>query len=56
MGSLGLCNDRKYTKIEDCFQEHLFRHFYSGEHTGFVENVKITLLDKTNIKDPKENP
>ena len=27
------CNDWKYTRIEDCFQEHLFRHFHSGEHT-----------------------
>ena len=44
------CNDRKYTKNEDCFQEHLFRHFHSGEHTGFLGNVKITLLIKPMVK------
>ena len=48
------CNDRKYTKNEDCFQEHLFRHFHSGEHTGFLGNVKITLIDKTNGQNPKK--
>ena len=30
---------------EDCFQEHLFRHFDSGEH--------ITLTDKTDGQNPK---
>ena len=47
------CNDRKYTKNEDCFQEHLFRHFHSGEHTGFLGNVRITLIDEG---EPEENP
>ena len=35
------CNDREYTTNEDSFQEHLFRHVHSGEHTVFPENVKI---------------
>ena len=48
------CNDRKYTKNEECFQEHLFRHFHSGEHTGFLGNVKITLTDKTDGQNPKK--
>ena len=48
------CNDTKYTRHEDCFQEHLFRHFPSGEHTGFLENVKMTLTDKTNCQYPKK--
>ena len=42
------CNDRKYTRNEDCFQEHLFRHSHSRKHTRFLKNVKITLTDKTN--------
>ena len=46
------CNDRKYTRNEDCFQEHLFRHFHSGEHPGFLKNVKVTLIDKTNGQNP----
>ena len=48
------CNDRKYTRNEDCFQEHLFRHFHSEEHTDFLENVKIMLIDKTNGQNPKK--
>ena len=36
------------------FQENLFRHFHSGEHTGFLENVKTTLIDKTDGQNPKE--
>ena len=39
--------DKKYTRNEDCFQEHLLRYFHSGEHTGFLENIKTTLTDKT---------
>ena len=48
------CNDRKYTRNEDCFQEHLFRHFHGGEHTCFLENVNITLTDKTDGQNPKK--
>ena len=44
----------KYTRNEDCFQEHLFRHFHSGEHTGFLENVKITLIDKSDGQNAKK--
>ena len=48
------CNDRKYTKNEHFFQEHLFRHFHSGEHTGFLGNIKIKLIDKTDGQNPKK--
>ena len=48
------CDDRKYTRNEDCFQGHLFRHSHSGEHTGFLENVKITLIGKTDGQNPKK--
>ena len=48
------CNDRKYIRNEDCFQEHLFRHFHSVEHTGFLENIKIRLSDKTYGQNPKK--
>ena len=48
------CNDRKYTRHEVCFQEHLFRHFLSGEHTGFLEIVKIRLIDKTDGQNSKK--
>ena len=48
------CNDRKCTRNEDCFQEDLFSYFDSWEHTGFLENVKITLIDKTDGQNPKK--
>ena len=47
-------NDRKYIRNKDCFQEHLYRHFHSREHTGFLENVKITSIDKTDGQNPKK--
>ena len=50
-------NERKYTRNEDCLQENLFRHFYSEEHTGVLENVKMTLIDEAdsqNLKKKKE--
>ena len=47
-------NNRKYTRNEDCFQEYLFRHFHSGEHTGFLENVKLTLIDKIDSQNSKK--
>ena len=28
-------------------QQHLFEHFQSPKHTGFVEDVCITFVDKT---------
>ena len=34
-------------------QEHLFEHFKSEDHSGFLGNVSITLIDKTYGKDPK---
>ena len=34
-------------------QEHLFEHFKSKDHSGFLGNVSITLLDNTDGKDPK---
>ena len=34
-------------------QEHLFEHFKSEGYSGFLGNVSITLIDKTDGKDPK---
>ena len=34
-------------------QEHLFEHFKSEGHIGFLGNVSITLIDETDGKDPK---
>ena len=34
-------------------QENLFEHFYSDGHNGFLEDDAITLIDKTDDRDPK---
>ena len=36
-----------------CTQEHSFEHFKSEGHGGFLGNVSITLIDKTDGKGPK---
>ena len=33
-------------------QEHLFRHFSSPGHHGFLCHVSVTLIDKTEPSDP----
>ena len=43
--------DKKNVPNEVCMQEHLFEHFKSSDHSGF--NVSITLIDKTDGKDPE---
>ena len=43
-------NDRKHPRQESCMQKHLFKHFNSMEQDGFLNNVSITLIDKTDGK------
>ena len=45
-------NDRKYLVGESCMQEHISEHFNSEGHTGFLDNVSVTLIDKTDSKNP----
>ena len=33
--------------MQSCMQQHLLEHFQSLGHTGFVEDVCITFIDKT---------
>ena len=47
-------NDRKHSRKESCMQEHLFKHFNSMGHSGFLNNVSITLIDKIDGKNPKK--
>ena len=35
-------------------QEHLYRHFSSPGHRGFLNHVLVTLIDKTDRSDPKK--
>ena len=47
-------NDRKHSRRESCMREHLFKHFNSMGQNGFLNNVSITLIDKTDGKNPKK--
>ena len=38
-------NDRKHSRNESCMQEHLFEHFNSMGHNGFLNNISIALID-----------
>ena len=39
---------------ESCMQEHLYRHFSSPGHGGFLNDVSVILIDKTDGSDPKK--
>ena len=32
-------NDRRYMRAETCLQEHLFEHFNTGGHNGFLHDL-----------------
>ena len=34
-------------------QGHLYEHIYPDSHNGLLEDVAITLIDKTDGRDPK---
>ena len=33
-------------------QQHIYEHFKKDGHEGFLEDVQITLIDKTDARDP----
>ena len=37
-----------------CIQEHLYRHFSTPGHGGFLNDVSVTLIDKMDGSDPKK--
>ena len=43
---------RKFDRNEKCMQEYLYSHFASEGHNGFLEDVSIALIDKTDGSDP----
>ena len=45
-------NNRKYQPSETCMQKHVFRHFSSPGHNGFLNDVSITFIGKTDPSDP----
>ena len=46
-------NDRKNARNEACMQEHLFEHFKTEGHSGFLGNIPVTLVDEAGSKDSK---
>ena len=38
---------KKYLNRQPCYQEHTFEHFNGNGHNGFLENVSIPFIDKT---------
>ena len=34
-------------------EEHLYKHFQSQGHKGFLNKVPVAFIDKTDGKDPK---
>ena len=45
-------NNRKHQRLEPCLQEHLFEHFNEEGHHGFLKDVSITFIDKTDLSKP----
>ena len=45
-------SNSKYAHGISCMQEHLYEHFCDREHTGFLNDVLITLTDKTHPTNP----
>ena len=41
------CNDKKSSKSQLCFQEHIFNHFDRLGHSRLLENVSVTFIQKT---------
>ena len=44
---------RNAEREEDHMQEYLHDHFLSQDHDGLLNNVEITLIDKTDPSDPE---
>ena len=47
-------NSRKFDRKESCMQEHPYKHFSSPGHRGLLNDVSVTLIDKTDRSDPKK--
>ena len=46
------CNCRKHERKEACMQQFLYDHFCCTDHSGFIDDVSITFIDKTDPSDP----
>ena len=41
-------------KGQHCLQKHLHEHFDLSGHTNFMQDVRVTLLKKTDARNPTE--
>ena len=48
-------NSRKHAHGISCMQEHLYEHFCDSEHSGFLNDVSITFIDKTDPTNPLQS-
>ena len=47
-------NARKFDKKEFYMQEHLYKHFWSEGDKGFLKEVSVPFIDKSDGKNPKK--
>ena len=47
-------NDKKFQRNESCKQQHFYDYFSSEVHKGFLVNVPVSLIDKTDSFQPKK--
>ena len=47
-------NSCKHAHGISCMQEHLNEHFHNSEHSGFLNDVSITFIDKTDPINPHQ--
>ena len=45
-------NSRKHAHGISCMQEHLYEHFCDSEHSGFLNHVSITFIDRMDPTNP----
>ena len=43
---------RKHDQGATCMQQHLFNHFWTSGHCGFLEDVSLTFIYKTDLSHP----
>ena len=49
-----MSESRKFDRKESYMQEHLDGHFISPGHRGLLNDVWVTLIDKTDGSNPKK--
>ena len=43
-----------YLRGQSCLQQHIFEHFNSPGHKGFLDDISITFFDKTDPSDTEK--